>query len=104
MADGKAPDVPATAAISVATEPTSTEQKTAVSTGMPGSSWADEVSSPVVAKPEGGLPQSDGSVETPLGNAGLNEPNYDVEVKLADMQADPNNPLFSIKTFEDLGL
>lgn len=27
-----------------------------------------------------------------------------VQVKLADQQADPNSPLFSAKTFEELGL
>ena len=32
------------------------------------------------------------------------EPDSDVRVKLADAQADPNNPLYSIKTFEQLGL
>lgn len=34
---------------------------------------------------------------------GLMEPDYDVEVKLSDIQADPNNPLYSIKSFEQLG-
>ncbi|KAG0683608.1 RNA helicase required for poly(A+) mRNA export [Pichia californica] len=29
---------------------------------------------------------------------------YEVKVKLADLQADPNSPLFSAKSFEDLGL
>lgn len=29
---------------------------------------------------------------------------YEVKVKLADLQADPNSPLFSIKSFEELGL
>lgn len=29
---------------------------------------------------------------------------FEVEVKLADMQADPNNPLFSAKSFEELQL
>lgn len=38
------------------------------------------------------------------GNADLQEPDYSVEVKLSDLQADPNNPLFSVKSFEDLGL
>lgn len=28
----------------------------------------------------------------------------EVEVQLADLQADPNNPLYSAKNFEDLGL
>ena len=30
--------------------------------------------------------------------------NYDVAVKLADMQGDPDSPLYSVKRFEDLGL
>ncbi|KAG0223648.1 RNA helicase required for poly(A+) mRNA export [Actinomortierella wolfii] len=34
----------------------------------------------------------------------LIESSYDVEVKLADQQADVNSPLFSAKTFEELGL
>lgn len=38
------------------------------------------------------------------GGSELQEPNYSVEVKLSDLQGDPNNPLFSVKTFEDLGL
>lgn len=29
---------------------------------------------------------------------------YEVKVKLADLQADPNSPLYSVKKFEDLGL
>lgn len=29
---------------------------------------------------------------------------YEVKVKLADLQADPNSPLYSAKTFEELGL
>ena len=40
----------------------------------------------------------------PTTGGGLAEPEYDVEVKLADLQADPNNPLFSAKSFEDLQL
>lgn len=45
----------------------------------------------------------DGASEV-LGGSNLHEPEYDVEVKLSDLQADPNNPLFSVKSFEDLGL
>lgn len=29
---------------------------------------------------------------------------YEVQVKLADLQADPNSPLYSVKSFEELGL
>jgi ATP-dependent RNA helicase DDX19/DBP5 len=41
---------------------------------------------------------------TPLPVPGLDEPEYDVNVSLADLQADPNNPLYSIKEFKDLNL
>lgn len=40
-------------------------------------------------------------------NEGGGEPapaSYDVTVKLADLQADPNSPLYSVQKFEDLGL
>lgn len=36
--------------------------------------------------------------------AGLVESAHQVQVKLADLQADPNSPLYSVKSFEDLGL
>ena len=45
---------------------------------------------------DGGIPSGDGP--------NLREPEWDVEVKLADLQADPNNPLFSAKSFEELQL
>lgn len=47
--------------------------------------------------------QTDGATQE-LNGSGLQEPEFDVEVKLSDMQADPNNPLFSSQSFEDLGL
>ena len=80
-----------------------------------GSSWADEVNSPADANPppvpgdnkqpaeDVSQAQTDGAGE-PFNGSGLHEPDYAVEVKLADMQADPNNPLFSATTFEQLGL
>ncbi|KAF9443617.1 DEAD-domain-containing protein [Macrolepiota fuliginosa MF-IS2] len=37
-------------------------------------------------------------------NGDLITPTFDVSVTLADQQADPNSPLFSAKTFEELGL
>lgn len=81
-------------------------------------SWADDVASPVVANTDSPLglktettakgssssiPQTDGAGEE-LGGSNLQEPEYDVEVKLSDIQADPNNPLYSIKSFNELGL
>lgn len=37
-------------------------------------------------------------------DGGLIESTYQVKVKLADLQADPNSPLYSAKSFEELGL
>lgn len=50
------------------------------------------------------MDQTDGASQTLGGSVGVIEPDSDVRVKLADAQADPNNPLYSIKTFEQLGL
>ncbi|KAJ5683479.1 hypothetical protein N7462_006644 [Penicillium macrosclerotiorum] len=68
-------------------------------------SLADRITKPEESKP------TDTSTETPKDGAGtelygseLQEPDYTVEVKLSDLQADPNNPLFSVKSFEQLGL
>ena len=88
-----------------------------------GASWADEVNSPSAvntptaaqgtsapapaatagAAQQPNIPQRDGAAEEQNGS-NLHEPDYDVDIKLADMQADPNNPLFSVTAFEDLGL
>jgi hypothetical protein len=81
------------------------------------SSWADEVASPATEDPptissaNGKQPESapqgdaqvDGATE-PFGGSELQEPEFEVEIKLADMQADPNNPLYSAASFEQLGL
>jgi ATP-dependent RNA helicase DDX19/DBP5 len=72
-----------------ATEPT-TEPTTA-----PAEAPAEE-SSVAAAQVDGGGEVGNGS---PLA-----ETEYKVEVKLADMQADPNNPLYSAKSFEELNL
>lgn len=86
-------------------------------------SWADEVNSPSneeapppsldnktfkpTAEPAENkaepVPQMDGATE-PFGGSQLQEPEYQVEIKLADMQADPNNPLYSASSFDQLGL
>ncbi|KAI6859718.1 ATP-dependent RNA helicase [Hortaea werneckii] len=81
-------------------------------------SWSDEMETPTVEKKsELENAQSDGAAEAPVGEAqkdgattwlngseGLDEPEFDVNVKLADLQDDPNNPLYSAKAFEDLNL
>ena len=67
---------------------------------------------PETAAGETQAPESQASVEQsqvdgsgPEGNgSALADTKFNVEVKLADLQADPNNPLFSAKSFEDLQL
>lgn len=48
--------------------------------------------------------QTDGASTWMQGSVGLDEPEFDVKVTLADLQANPDNPLFSVKTFEELNL
>ncbi|KAL8935240.1 MAG: hypothetical protein Q9211_004802 [Gyalolechia sp. 1 TL-2023] len=80
-------------------------------------SWAHEVETPVKANPEPATgtntppeksslakSQLDGATEPQNGTPMLSEPSYEVNVKLSDVQADPNNPLYSIKNFNELGL
>lgn len=81
-------------------------------------SWADDVNSPVdandtavedikvKAEEESDLAktQVDGATESQNGSSAIYEPTYEVDVKLSDVQADPNNPLYSIKSFDELGL
>jgi len=84
-------------------------------TDGPTESWADESSaaesshpSAMGAKAENessvSKVQTDGATESLNGGSGIYEPNYEVDVKLSDLQADPNNPLNSVKSFEELGL
>ena len=47
--------------------------------------------------------QVDGAT-VPLGGSTLHEPQYDVEVKLSDIQKDASSPLYSISSFEELGM
>ncbi|KAH3900200.1 ATP-dependent RNA helicase DBP5 SCDLUD_003171 [Saccharomycodes ludwigii] len=42
--------------------------------------------------------------DTPVVDSSLVKSEYEVKVKLADLQADPNSPLYSVKSFEELGL
>jgi ATP-dependent RNA helicase DDX19/DBP5 len=48
--------------------------------------------------------QVDGSAVDPGHGSELADTKFSVEVKLADLQADPNNPLYSAKSFEELQL
>ncbi|EMD90629.1 hypothetical protein COCC4DRAFT_78342 [Bipolaris maydis ATCC 48331] len=55
--------------------------------------------------PSDSIEQSQVDGSGPEGNGSeLTDTKFNVEVKLADLQADPNNPLFSVKSFEDLQL
>ncbi len=86
----------------------------------PSTSWADDVASPTEQPPDadkkvegdkveeeeskaGGLAdaQLDGA-SVPHNGSNLQEPDYSVEVKLSDVRADPNNPLYSVSSFEDM--
>jgi len=69
-------------------------------------SWADDVASPTIPNaPESTLgdAQTDGAAE-PHGGSGLHDAQYEVEVKLSDIQGDVNSPLYSVNTFEELGM
>lgn len=71
--------------------------------------WSDEVASPTApsASKEGesslAAAQLDGQVE-PLNGSGLHDGQYEVEVKLSDIQGDETSPLFSVSSFEELGM
>jgi ATP-dependent RNA helicase DDX19/DBP5 len=72
------------------------------------SSWADEVASPVGGESKqlgGGVEEAqlDGAA-LPLAGSGLHDAQYEVEIKLSDLQGDVNSPLFSVNTFEELGM
>lgn len=69
-------------------------------------SWADELASPVAgndkSKQLGG--QVDGAPESLGGSQLLDLQQFEVEVKLSDIQGDVNSPLFSVSSFEELGV
>ncbi|KAI9643846.1 RNA helicase required for poly(A+) mRNA export [Ciborinia camelliae] len=72
----------------------------------PSTSWADEVASTTAEKiEESSLEQAqvDGATE-PLGGGILQDGKYEVEVKLSDIQGDQTSPLYSVETFEQLGI
>jgi ATP-dependent RNA helicase DDX19/DBP5 len=114
-------EVTSSAAKDEITKPTSSEGMNVTAPSfVPGQlgSWADEANSPLDANPPAADPakgkepdddlakaQTDGAGEAFNGTPGIYEPTrYSVDVKLNDMQADPNNPLYSVKSFEDLNL
>lgn len=69
------------------------------------SSWADEVASPTGAPGEEKNPLADAQVDGAAekdGGSTLHDTQYEVQVKLSDIQGDVTSPLHSISTFEDL--
>ncbi|CAF9903406.1 MAG: RNA helicase required for poly(A+) mRNA export [Heterodermia speciosa] len=107
-------DIPTLATVEVPADP-----ETASGRNVPGhiTSWADEVNSPADTQNASvdeltskaneidlSHAQMDGATEAQNGSPQIYEPTYDVNVKLSDVQADPNNPLYSIKSFDELGL
>ena len=127
-------DIPTVAPTGNSADPASANGMNATAPSfVPGqtTSWADDVNSPVDANDtatedakskesdpskvnesepakakESDLAkaQVDGATEFQNGSSSIYEPTYDVDVKLSDVQADPNNPLYSIKSFDELGL
>lgn len=72
-------------------------------------SWADEVASPAgepTEEQKGTFAkgnQIDGATEG-LGGSSLHDTEYEVEVKLSDIQGREGDPLYSINSFEELGM
>ena len=66
-------------------------------------SWADDVEQAQNNSEPAQPSQVDGASEVQMGSS-LLEPEFNVDVKLNDLQADPNNPLYSVKNFADLNL
>lgn len=62
---------------------------------------AAETAAETAAAPEDG--QTDGTVEQ-LGGSGLQEPEWDVEVSLSELQDNEATPFHSATTWQDLGL
>ncbi len=109
------------------TFPTDDESQTKAPATPSKFNWADEVTTPIDESKKPDLPKLDsedpksesqpktddsslGMAQTDganvwIGGSGLEEPaEYDVDVKLADLRADPENPLYSVKQFKDLNL
>ena len=96
-----------------------TSQSNGTSSAPTKFSWADDVETPVVEKAQEKKDdsaskseakgtsleenQKDGATTWMMGSE-LDEPEFDVNVTLADLQDDPNNPLYSAKTFQELNL
>lgn len=56
------------------------------------------------ATPTPNPPQEGKEADKNEQDTNLIQNKYEVAVKLQDLQADPNSPLYSVKSFEELGL
>ena len=77
-----------------------------ITTEGPSKSWAEEMASPTQpTNPPAPTMGLDG-VNDMQTESRLDEPEYDVDVKLSEImeRQDANNPLYSVKRFEELGL
>lgn len=71
------------------------------------SSLADRVTLPATAESTGEASSDAVPAQVPVDSSngsGLIESNFDVEVKLGDLQNDTESPLYSVTSFEQLGL
>jgi ATP-dependent RNA helicase DDX19/DBP5 len=87
-------------------KPVSAADTSASATPSAKKSWADEVASPTAGDSSNGIPaaQTDGATVEQGGGSELHDAQYEVEVKLSDIQSDTNSPLYSINSFEQLGM
>jgi hypothetical protein len=68
-------------------------------------SWADEAASPVNDSGRSlEKSQMDGSTPNQGGSALQDVEEFEVEVKLSDIQGDEKSPLYSVKSFDQLGM
>ncbi|GMM36284.1 ATP-dependent RNA helicase [Saccharomycopsis crataegensis] len=63
-----------------------------------------EETKPEEKKPEESDKEKTENKEDEKPQSNLIKSSYEVKLKLADLQADPNSPLYSVKSFEDLNL
>ncbi|CDR43169.1 CYFA0S11e01002g1_1 [Cyberlindnera fabianii] len=83
-----------------------TAQKEAASTGSSTSTPATGESSTAVNTSKDDETPKEATTEEKKDEQDTNliKSTYEVKVKLADLQADPNSPLYSVQSFDDLGL
>ena len=83
--------------------PKETKKESDASVQEQGHSQAEK---PVEGKTNESKKEKEGETGTETATPATNliKSDYEVKVKLADLQADPNSPLYSVKSFDELGL